>query len=112
MNMNRGRPLGSKVRQNIIEILYFFRRLHGYEIFRVYKELFPPVTLRLIYYHLKKGIDTGELRVYKIAQKEAQYSWGQGAENIIYELGPAAKPIVEPRIKLYLEKHNIEKHNK
>ena len=103
--MKRGRPIGSKPRQNIIEILYFYKRLHGYEIHRIYRELFPPVTMRLIYYHLKKGLSTKEFKLYKIERKEGQYSWGAGTENIIYELGTGAKPMIEPRIKLYWEKN-------
>ena len=101
----QGRPIGSKVRQNIIEILYFYRQMHGYEIFKVYSELFPPVTLRLIYYHLKKGLDTGEFKIMKISHKEGSYSWGTDTENIIYELSDAARPMIEPRIKLYWEKN-------
>jgi hypothetical protein len=101
----RGRPIGSKVRQNIIEILFFYKRVHGYELHKIYTELFPPVTMRLIYYHLKKGLSTKEFKLYKIEHKEGQYSWGADTENIIYELGPDAKPMIEPRIKLYWEKN-------
>ena len=101
----QGRPIGSKVRQNIVEIIYFYRQMHGYEIYKIYSDLFPPVTMRLIYYHLKKGLDTGEFRIQRISRKEGNYSWGTDVENILYELGQDAKPIIEPRIKLYWEKN-------
>jgi hypothetical protein len=106
----RGRPIGSKVRQNIVEILYFFKKLHGYELYKTYLDLYPKVTMRLIYYHMKKGISTGEFKIDKVERKSGKYSWGSDVENIIYALGPAAKPIVEPRIKLYCEEH--QKNNK
>jgi hypothetical protein len=100
----QGRPIGSKVRQNIVEILYFYRHLHGYDLYRIYIDLYPKVTLRLIYYHLKKGLDTKEFKVYKIDRKQGKYSWGGTSENILYELGESANPMIEPRIKLYKEK--------
>ena len=108
MTRKPGRPIGSKVRQNMVEILYFYKHLHGYELYKIYKELYPPVTLRLIYYHLKKGIDTSEFKVYKVDKKIGDYSWGGTSKNIIYTLGPGANPMIEPRVKLYLEK-NIKK---
>ena len=101
----QGRPLGSKVRQNIVEILYFYKQMHGYDIYKVYTDLYPPVTLRLIYYHLRKGLDTKEFRIQKISHKEGNYSWGNDTENIIYELGEQARPIIEPRIKMHWEKN-------
>jgi len=105
----QGRPIGSKVRQNIVEILYFYKYLYGYEIYRIYKELYPPVTLRLIYYHMKKGIDTREFKIYKIDRKQGNYSWGKTSENILYELGESANPMIEPRIRLYREKEEEKK---
>jgi hypothetical protein len=100
----QGRPIGSKVRQNIVEILYFYRQLHGYDLYKIYKELYPLVTMRLIYYHLKKGLDTGEFKVYKVDKKIGTYSWGGQSENVIYTLGPNANPMIEPHVKLYWEK--------
>jgi len=105
MKRGQGRPIGSKVRQNMIEILYFYRQMHGYEVYKIYTDLFPPVTMRLIYYHLKKGLETGEFKIQKISHKEGNYSWGSGTENIIYELGQDARPVIDPRIKLYWEKN-------
>lgn len=105
MTRSQGRPLGSKVRQNIVEILYFYKHLYGYEIFKIYKELYPPVTMRLIYYHLKKGLDTKEFKVYKVDKKSGNYSWGTTSENILYELGNSANPLIEPHVKLYWEKN-------
>jgi len=101
----QGRPLGSKVRQNIVEILYFYKKLHGYELYKLYIDLYPPVTMRLIYYHLKKGTSTGEFKIYKIDKKLGKYSWGGTSENIIYELDKGANPMIDSHVKVYFEKH-------
>ena len=100
-----GRPIGSKVRQNMVEILYFYKRLYGYEIYKIYMDLYPKITMRLIYYHLKKGVSTGEFKVYTVDKKSGKYSWGGVSENIIYEPGPNANPLIEPHVKLYWEKN-------
>ena len=106
MVKKQGRPIGSKVRQNIVEILYFYKVLHGYDLSKIYMELYTPVTMRLIYYHLKKGLDTGEFKIYKINKITGKYSWGTTSENILYSLGPSANPMIEPHVKLYYEKNN------
>jgi hypothetical protein len=111
MTGKQGRPIGSKVRQNLVEILYFYKHLHGYDLYKIYKELYHPVTMRLIYYHMKKGVDTGEFKVYKVDKKIGTYSWGGTSENILYELGPGANPMIEPRVKVYWEKNMEKKKN-
>jgi hypothetical protein len=105
MVRKQGRPIGSKVRQNMVEILYFYRQLHGYELFKIYVELYHPVTMRLIYYHLKKGLDTREFKIYKVDKKTGTYSWGVTSENIVYELGESANPMIEPHVKSYWERN-------
>ena len=67
--MPRGRPVGSKVRQNIVEILNHAGEMHGYGVYAVYKDTFPKVTMRAIYYHLKKGIATKEFKVTRIKKE-------------------------------------------
>lgn len=101
--MRRGRPVGSAVRQNIIEILAVLGRGHGYQIYKVYRDLYPKVTLRVIYYHLKKGVDLEELAVQNIEREQGDYSWGTEAEKIYYKLGPKANPRGDERINAYLE---------
>ena len=56
--MPKGRPVKSEIRQNIVEILYFMKQGYGYEIYKAYVKIFPKVTMRSIYYHLKKGNKT------------------------------------------------------
>ena len=58
--------------------------------------------MRSIYYHLKKGVETGELVVKKVEREKGEYSWGEYAEKIYYSLGPQAKPSTNNRVKDFL----------
>ena len=100
----RGRPIGSIIRQNIIEILYIMKEGCGYDIYKVYLKIFPKVTLRSIYYHLKKGTDIDEFKIKKVGKVQGDYSWGNEAEKVYYELGINAKPALNERIKDYFDK--------
>ena len=101
--MKKGRPVKSEIRQNIIEILSHIQKAYGYEIYKVYVSIFPKVTLRSIYYHLKKGLDLGEFRINKVEKEKGEYSWGTEAEKIYYSLGDNAKPSGNDRVKEYVD---------
>ncbi len=77
---------------------------YGYEIYKAYIVIFPKVTMRSIYYHLKKGTSLGEFKVSKIEKEKGDYSWGPEAEKIYYALGNNAKPTGNEKIKEYFEK--------
>lgn len=100
--MPKGRPLGSKVRQNIVEILHYARQLHGYNIYAIYKEIFPKITMRAIYYHLKKGLYTGEFKIAQIKKEKGNYSWGGEVERVYYTLGENARPSGNQIVKEHL----------
>ena len=102
--MPKGRPVKSEIMQNIVEIFYFMKEGYGYEIYKSYIVIFPKVTMRSIYYHLKKGVDLNEFKVSKIEKEKGNYSWGGEAEKIYYSLGEAAKPTVNEKAKEYFEK--------
>ena len=101
--MKRGRPIGSVIRQRMVEILYLLQRAHGYELYKYYKEIHPPITLRVVYYHLRKGITLGEFKIETIEQEKGNYSWGESAEKIYYSLGPNAKPQLNDDVRNQLE---------
>ncbi len=103
-SMKRGRPTKSAIRQNIVDILFFMKKGYGYNIYKAYIAIFPKPTLRVIYYHLKKGAALGEFVVKEIKQEKGDYSWGANAEKIYYSLGPNAKPTGNLRAKKYFEK--------
>ena len=106
--MKKGRPIRSEIRQNVVEILHFINKAYGYEIYKVYVVIFPKVTLRSIYYNLRKGVDLGEFQVSKVEKQKGDYSWGTEAEKIYYSLGPNAKPLGNDRVKEYVESKGIK----
>lgn len=102
--MKRGRPTQSEIRQNIVDILFYMKKGYGYDIYKAYCAIFPKPTLRVIYYHLKKGVELEEFKVSEIRQEKGDYSWGKNAEKIYYSLGPNAKPSGSARVRKYFEK--------
>lgn len=107
--MARGRPVFSEVRQNMIEILAFMKRAYAYDLYKVYREIFPKVTMRLIYYHMKKGVDTEEFRIDKVEQEQGSFSWGSIVEKTYYTLGPKANVKGNPEVKKYFSKKTKKK---
>ena len=73
MRDGRGRPEGSEIRQNIVEILFYMRSAYGYEIYKAYAAIFPMATMRSIYYHLNKGVEIGEFKVERIEEEKWNY---------------------------------------
>ncbi len=102
--MGKGRPVQSEIRQNIIDILYFAGKLHGYGIYKHYLKLFPRCAQKSVYYHLNKGAALGEFKVEEIKQEKGDYSWGDSAKKIYYKLGKKAKPRINKKIKEYFSK--------
>lgn len=100
----KGRPIGSVIRQNIIEILYFMGNGYGYDIYKIYMDIFPKVTMRSIYYHLRKGLELGEFKIHKAGKEKGNYSWGSEAEKVYYSLGNGAKPLGKDNVKEYFDK--------
>lgn len=104
----RGRPVFSRIRQNIVELLYYMGKGYGYEIYRAYVDIFPKVTMRSVYYQLRKGVALSELEIESVKTEKGDYSWGPDAEKTYYMLGKNAKPKGEERIKSYLEQKKQE----
>lgn len=103
--MGRGRPTRSIIRQNVIEILHVLGRGYGYQICKIYNEIFPIVTQRSIYYHLRKGVSTKEIVVHKIEQEKGEFSWGNVVEKTYYALGSRAQPQGEKRVQEFLKRY-------
>ena len=100
----RGRPILSEIRQNIIDILYFAGKLHGYEVYKVYLQLFPKCVQKSIYYNLKKGAALGEFEIEEIKQEQGNYSWGDSAKKVYYKVGKKAKPRINKKVKEFFSK--------
>jgi hypothetical protein len=88
----RGRPFNSEIRNNVLTILFYLGEGYGYEISKLYNKIFPKVTMRSVYYHLKKGISLGEIKMKEVKQEHGDYSWGTTVEKIYYSLGDKANP--------------------
>ncbi|MFH1132987.1 MAG: hypothetical protein V1735_00705 [Nanoarchaeota archaeon] len=84
--MPRGRPTKSAVRERIKAILSEVKQAYGYEVFKRYKERYGDVSMRLVYYHLKKGVALGDFKVDKVQVEQGDYSWGKSAEKVYYKL--------------------------
>ena len=100
----RGRPIKSEIRQNIIDILHVLGSGYGYDVYKIYQEIFPKVTMRSIYYHLKKGTQTNEFKISEIKKEKGHFSWGGEVEKTYYALGPNAQPRDNERIKFATKK--------
>lgn len=99
----------SNIRQNVVEILYYLHSGHGYRVSKIYNMIFPEVSQRLIYYHLRRGIQTKEIEIKERKQEFGDFSWGSTVEKIVYALGPLAFPKGNLRVKEFLEKRGKEK---
>ena len=104
--MPRGRPVKSQIRQNIVEIIYFMKEGYGYEIYKAYRDIFPSVTMRSIYYHLNKGVETEEFKIAGVKKEQGEYSWGNTVTKTYYALGPKAKPSMKEEVKAYFDKRD------
>ncbi len=107
--MGRGRPIGSMIRQNIVEILYYLGEGYAYDIYKVYSEVFPKVSMRSVYYHLRKGSDIGEFLVKDVKIEDGDYSWGNKAEKVYYSLGPKAIAKGNQLVEDVIKRKNAEK---
>lgn len=83
---SRGRPVRSEIRDNIAEILAVNGPSYGYDIFKVYSDYFFPCTRESVYYHLRKGVELGIFRIVRVSSVKGDFSWGDTAEKIFYEV--------------------------
>ena len=106
--MVKGRPIKSKIRQNIVEILYYLDEGYGYQIAKMYNEIFPTATQRSIYYNLQKGLLTKEIQVHKIKDEKGPFTGVWLVEKKYYSLGKNAEPTGEKRVQDFLKKYKKE----
>ncbi len=108
--MVRGRPVKSPIRQNIVEILHYLGEGYGYQLSQIYNELFPPVTMRSIYYNLHKGVKTGEINLNKIGIEKGDFSWGSTVEKVYYTIGREGEPKGLKKVKDFVNPHKVVKN--
>lgn len=104
--VSRGRPVGSSIRQNLVEILYYAKKGYGYQLFKWYRVLFPgsKTTMRSIYYNLHKGVDIGEFKLGPVERRSGNFSWGSESSNVVFVLDSKASPKGISKIKEYFDK--------
>jgi hypothetical protein len=81
----RGRPPNSVIRDRLAQLLSEVKRDYGYNIYRLYCRKYPKVSMRVVYYHLSKGVELGLFRMERV-ETEGEYSWGGVAEKVFYSL--------------------------
>lgn len=107
--VKRGRPIKSEVRQNIVDILYVCGTAYGYQLMKYYGDIFRKIDSELIYYHLKKGLETGEIELGEVKTETGDFSWGKTVEKTYYKIGKDSNPRLIPKIKEYFDKKNEAK---
>lgn len=104
----KGRPEGSIIRNRICAILEKMRTSYGYEIYKIYKELFGGVHMRSIYYNLKKGIESEEIILVNVKREIGNFSLGDEVEKIYYTKGPYANQIINKKDQEKINKIRIK----
>jgi hypothetical protein len=89
--MPRGRPPNSPIRDRMTRLLEELGPQCGYNLYKEYVSRFPKVTMRVVYYHLNKGVELGIFVVDDVRIENGNYSWGTAAKKIYYSLSKAFK---------------------
>ena len=100
----RGRPVKSDIRQRLVEILAYLKKGYGYEIHKVYCQIFPKCSREVVYYHLRKGVKLGEFEVEQVKEEKGNYSWGPSVMKTYYKVGPKATARKDPAVKEFFDK--------
>ena len=84
--LHKIRPIvKNSVRSRIVEILKE-GTAYGYQIFKKYRARYGEISLRLIYYHLKKGEKDGLFEMTEFEEATGDFSWGGTTKHKYYKL--------------------------
>jgi len=78
--MPRGRPVKTDIRERIAVILQHLNISYGYQIYKIYRNVFGYISLRNLYYNLKKGVELGEYIVVDVKREKGMFTWGEEAD--------------------------------
>ena len=95
----RGRPKGSRTRDHVGEILSVIERGTGYDVYRIFRDVYGPITSRAIYYNLHQGVLLDQFEYDGVTVESGEYSWGGKAEKKYYKPGRKAKHAVDDELK-------------
>ncbi len=80
----------SEVRRAMVELIKKEGELYGYQLQKLYEKEVGPISLRLVYYHLARGVKEGLFNCEARVEEEG-CSWGGRVERKYYTL--AFKPL-------------------
>lgn len=75
----------SPVRKAMVSLLEEHGELYGYRMQKLYENKFGHISLRLVYYHLSRGVKEGIFNV-QVREEEKGCSWGNHVERKYYSL--------------------------
>lgn len=109
--MGRGRPIKSAVRNRMQMIVDALGVTYGYEIHKAYEEIFEPIELRSMYYHLKKGVQLNDFEEIGVEKVKGPFTWGDVSIRKYYILGPEAGNRATEEVRKVIEKGDFEKRD-
>ncbi len=110
--LKRGRKPNSRIRQNLVEMLYFLESINGYEAYKMYMSIFDSCSQRSIYYHLSRGIETNEFCIDSVQTQTGDFSWGKNSQHVYYRLGKSAKPQIKKSVQEAVNLYQRQKKKK
>lgn len=110
--MPSGRPPKSIIRDRMSEILAALGTSYGYEIYKVYTAAFSKISLRSMYYHLKKGVELGEFALVGVREEKGDYTWGDATTRCYYVLGKNEKGGLSEELIHVIEELGLKKQKK
>ncbi|MFO7872169.1 MAG: hypothetical protein R6U26_00830 [Candidatus Undinarchaeales archaeon] len=107
--MGRGRPPNSPVRDRMQMIVDALGVTYGYEIHKAYEEIFEPIELRSMYYHLKKGVELNQFEEVGVEKVKGPFTWGDVSIRKYYILGPEAEKRATAEVQKVIENGDFER---
>lgn len=89
----------SIIRENIKKILSVVEEINGYDLYKIYIEVYPKVTMRSIYYNLTKGQELNEFKIKRVIEEEGDFSWGSTSRKVFYKINTVDVPMILNREK-------------
>jgi DNA-binding PadR family transcriptional regulator len=94
-----GRPQVSRIRERLREVLSCIDNATGYDLHKIYVEVYGKVTIRSIYYNLHTGVLIGYFDIESIKHEKGEFSWGSEVEKKYYSINPKGKKAISPELK-------------
>ena len=80
-------------------MLSVVERATGYDLYRIHRDVYGPISSRSIYYNLHQGVLLDDFEIDEVTVESGEFSWGGKAEKKYYRAGRKLKPLVEPELR-------------